>query len=374
MPSVSLSLYPDSTLRDLISIVYIGFSRENDDYQYCYLLNILDSDNGAMVNPRVMSEISNSQIEASGWDGKVEIQAHAKVNLYLEVLGERDDGYHDIRSVVAQIMLHDTVCLESISKGVETTWENGKGADLVLACPEDNIVTKAAIILMEMSGYSGGVRIHLKKKVPVGGGFGGGSSDAASVLVALNRLLGIDLGMAKLMEVGATLGCDVPSLVHGGVVVMEGLGEKVTKLDVGCFEDGLWLVLVNPGLCISTKDIYSRCRSSLTSERIPFRSMVSALRSGDVNAVAGGLFNGLQETVFLKYPIVAMVADGLKNAGANGVLLSGSGASVFGIANDEAHAHAILERLKKENGVTYWCDVTRILPDGVTVAHGPLTA
>ena len=321
-----------------------------------------------------MSGVSHSRFAASGWDGKVEIQAYAKVNLYLEVLGERDDGYHDIRSVVTQIQLHDIVCLEPMSEGVETTWENGKGAELSLSCQEDNLATRAAIILKKISGYSGGVRIHLKKKIPVGGGFGGGSSDAAAVLIALDRLWALDLGLTKLMEVGAMLGCDVPAMVHGGAVMMEGLGERVTKLAVGDCESGLWLVLVNPGFSISTKDIYSRCRSSLTSERIPFRNMVSALQAGDVDAVADSLFNGLQETVFRKYPLVAMVADGLRNAGANGVLLSGSGSSVFGLANDEAHARVIVARLRSELGFAVWCDVTRILPDGVTVAHGPLEA
>ena len=307
------------------------------------------------------------------------LEARAKINLRLEILGRRADGYHDIRSLVVPVSVHDRVLLELTDGAIETEIEqNGlAGSEIGLLPPsEQNLATRAARELKRVTGFPGGVYVSIAKNIPVGGGLGGGSADAAAVLRGLNTLWQTGLDRAALMAVGARIGCDVPAIVSGGAAQMEGLGERVVPIhsamdDRGC---GWWMVIVNPGFLVSTRDVYERCSSALTSPRIPFKSMVSAWEKGDVDMGGRSLFNGLQETVFAKYPLIEMVAEHVEKAGAAGTLLSGSGASVFGLARDAHDAHCIAERLGEELKTPAWVKVARTLPDGVMVAHGPLEA
>ena len=300
------------------------------------------------------------------------------MNLFLEVIGKRGDGYHELRSVIVPIGLCDTVRLARTDGLIETEVNNGKlsgGNELCLAGQEENLATRAAVSLKERTGYKGGALIVLQKELPVGGGLGGGSADAAAVLVGLNELWQTGVSRAELGEIGFGLGCDIPALLHGGAVCMTGLGEEIVPIAVSDDEQSQWwLVVVNPGFSISTADIYSRCSSPLTSREFSCSNVVSALETGDVGLAAKSLFNGLQELVFTKYPIIRMAAEGLESAGALGVLLSGSGASLFGLARDEEHARGVVAKLSRELGFAVWSEVTRILPDGVMVAHGPLEA
>jgi 4-diphosphocytidyl-2-C-methyl-D-erythritol kinase len=153
------------------------------------------------------------------------------------------------------------------------------------------------------------------------------------------------------------------------------MGEKVSGLPMANDERGVrWLVLVNPGFGVSTGDIYSRYSLSLTSVQIPITHTISALKEGDAILAVKSLFNALQDTVFRKYPLIEIIAENLRKAGASGVLLSGSGASVFGMAHNEKHAMEICERVRGLPGCSVWSRAVRILPDGVMVAHGPLEA
>lgn len=307
------------------------------------------------------------------------LKAPAKINLYLEVLGRRENGYHDIRSVVVPVSLYDVVKLEKTDGPIETTVETSTIVTreaMWLTKPEENLTTKAAVLLKQVTGYAGGARIHLEKSIPVGSGLGGGSSDAAAVLTGLNRLWQTGISKEKLMRIGSQLGSDVPAMVHGGAVCVEGLGEKITPVPVAQDkkESEWWVVILNPGFAVSTRDIYSRYVPSLTSGQIPFSSMVSALREGNMALVGSGLFNGLQKTVFMKYPLIEIIAETIEKAGAIGVSLTGSGASVFGLARDDGHARRIGEHARKTLGFPVWSRVVRTLPDGVMVAHGPLEA
>lgn len=305
---------------------------------------------------------------------KLLLKVPAKINLYLEILGKRENGYHEIRSVVVPVSLYDVVALEKTDSVIETTVETSKsliGETMHLPEPKDNLVTKAAVFFREQTGYSGGVRIRLEKNIPVGSGLGGGSSDAAAVLIGLNMLWQTGIPKEDLMAIGSQLGCDIPAMIHGGAVCVEGFGEKVTPIPV---ISEWWMVIANPGFNVSTRDIYLMYSSALTSIPLPISSMVSALREGNVEAAAQGLFNGLQKTVFRKYPLIEMVAEGLGKVGAIEVSLSGSGAAVFGLARNEEHAHSIDKCAGRALGFEFWSRVVRTLPDGVMVAHGPLEA
>ncbi len=310
----------------------------------------------------------------------LKVQAPAKINLFLDVLGQRDTGYHDISSILLPVSLYDELEFEVIDDDfIETSVEIIDGWSIdgdAWKDSSENLVTAAARILKEASGYQGGAKIRLRKTIPIGGGLGGGSSDAAATLKSLNILWETGLPDAQLLEIGFRLGCDVPSLFCCQAVHVQGLGEKVRLISAapGVDRREMWVVLANPGFSVSTSNIYALCSQYLTSSPSASTNMVSAVQNSDVELAAKNLFNGLEDIVFRKYPIIKMLAEHLVEAGSLGALLSGSGSSLFGLARDEGHAFDVEKRLHEAAGSSVWTRVVKALPDGVMVAHGPLEA
>ena len=314
--------------------------------------------------------------------GRFTIKAPGKINLFLEVFGRRPDGYHDVKSLLAHVSLCDVLTLERTSGPIKTTMEFGdiplwSGLGQPLA-NKDNLATRSAMALRKATGYRGGARIHVAKHIPICGGLGGGSADAAATLRGLNRLWQTGLTTEDLCVIASKLGSDVPAMVHGGMVLLEGMGEIVEPVPVDRTRAGAGrdVVIVNPGFRVSTRDICDRYRykRSLTSARGQFRRMVRAAEKQDIETISRGLFNSLERIVFKKYPLIEVISEGLKKAGARGVLLSGSGASVFALADSKRHAGAIAAEIGRAMGPWLWVRVAKILPDGVTAAHGPLEA
>ena len=304
---------------------------------------------------------------------KVTIEAFAKINLTLEILGKRSDGYHNVRSIVMPIDLSDHLELEITRGEIGTSVTFVEGLSNKGICSSGkNLATKAARLLKERYRVPHGVIINIEKRIPIGGGLGGGSADAAATLIGLNRLWNLNLSKAALMEVAADLGCDVPAQLHGGAVCVEGRGEIVRSLlpvDVGPIPK-MWVVIVNPGVFCSTADVYKNyfCLECLTGEPEIFHNISLLVRNGDVCNIAGLLFNSLQDVVFEHHPVIALLAARLREAGATAVLLSGSGASIFALVRDKEHGVGLCRSLA--NGT--WSILTTTLPDGVMVAHGPL--
>ena len=309
---------------------------------------------------------------------RVELEAPAKINLYLDVLGAREDGYHDIVSALVPISLCDNIIMEEQDDGIEGAFDCGELenlADLEVMASGRNLAVRAAEALKAATGYEGGASISIRKNIPVGGGLGGGSGNAAAVLVGLNELWGTGISRQRLMEIGSGLGCDVPAMTYGAAAIMEGRGEKVTPIALrNGGTEGWWLVLANPGVAISTRDIYERHTPALTSMDAAFKNMVLSLENGDVSGASRALFNGLQSTVTRKYPLVGVMLDELDAAGAIGTLVSGSGATVFGLANDAEHAREVEAEFSERVDGAVWTRVVKTMPDGVMVAHGPLEA
>ena len=253
------------------------------------------------------------------------MKAAAKVNLTLEVYGTRPDGYHALRSLVAPISLADEIDVEPAADGVVTS-DTGF---------PDDLCVKAATVLRSAANRSDGVRIHVTKRIPVGGGLGGGSADAAATLRALNELWHLGKTPEALADLGAAVGSDVPALVlaqhYRRVVLMEGRGERVS----------LWegeisprhLVLANPGINVSTAEVYRLC----TARTTPADAWVN-----DLEAPAVG-----------RHPEIARTLEALKAAGATGVMMSGSGATCFGFADDRSAAETIAGRLA-DGGFKAW--------------------
>ena len=272
------------------------------------------------------------------------IEANAKLNYTLEVFGKRAHGYHALRSVVMPISLADTLDIEVTDDG-EITSDTGYDDDL---CVKAARVLRNARMLECSNVRMPGARIRVKKRIPAGGGLGGGSADAAAVLRALNELWKIGLPREELAEIGAQVGSDVPALVLGGPVIMEGRGEKVTPL-IQTFEhsehSNINLVLVNPGVHSSTKEVYAACESrALDGENVTAK-MVSALQAGDLSRIAAALMNDLQPPAVKLHPEIADALVSLRTAGVVGAMMSGSGSSVFGLVENEAEARRVSSEL-----------------------------
>ena len=264
-------------------------------------------------------------------------EACAKVNFTLEVFGKRADGYHALRSVVMPITLSDTLDIEVMDDG-EITSDTGY---------DDDLCVKAARILRSSVSSlpsSLGAAIRVTKRIPAGGGLGGGSADAAAVLRALNELWNVGLPREELAEVGAQVGSDVPALVFNAPVVMEGRGERVTPL-IRSFEHSehpnIHLVLVNPGVHSSTKEVYAACTPRPLDGEDATARMIEAIGSGNPEKIAAALMNDLQSPAVKHHPEIADALVSLRTAGVIGAMMSGSGSSVFGIVRDAAEAERI---------------------------------
>ena len=272
------------------------------------------------------------------------VQANAKVNFTLEVFGKRADGYHALRSVVMPISLSDTLDIEATDDG-EIASDTGY---------DDDLCVKAARVLRNVRMFEcsnvrmPGARIKVKKRIPTGGGLGGGSAAAAAVLRALNELWKVGLSREELAEVGAQVGSDVPALVFNAPVIMEGRGERVTPL-IRSFEhsehSNIHLVLVNPGVHSSTKEVYAACVPRQLDGGNATARMVDALGSGNPEEIASALMNDLQAPAVKHHPGIADALVSLRTAGVIGAMMSGSGSSVFGIVRDAAVAEGISSEL-----------------------------
>ncbi len=301
------------------------------------------------------------------------IEAPAKVNLTLEVGEQRSDGFHEIRSILVPVSLCDR--LEMRPAAADSLAVAAEGVSLAaIGRNEDNLVLRAVELLRQASGRGGGVALRLVKRIPVGGGLGGGSADCAATLVGLNRLWGLGWSRERLMELGAGLGSDVPALVHGGAVVMEGRGEHVTPIPVPqrWEERRFCLLLANPGVAVSTAAAYRHyvreSTTGLTSASNFYTIVYSALQRGDARAAAAGLFNDLESSVFPYYRAVEALVQQLRATDAWGVLMSGSGATVFALLGDMSQAEAVSAALSG----AIWRRIVWTLPDGVMAAHGIL--
>jgi len=263
-------------------------------------------------------------------------EASAKLNVFLRVLGRREDGYHDLESLVVPISLADGVHVRR-ADGLRVTV---KGAErLAGAVPAGglNLALVAALALGDVCERSGGAEIEITKRIPVAGGLGGGSADAAATLLALNELWGCRLDPATLADVGARVGSDVPAMLVGGPVLMRGRGELIAPATVA----RSWWVIVSFGFGVRSPDAYRWWDEDGASSGPDPEPLLDAAETGDVEVLGPLLFNDLEPPVFARHPEVAEAKARLLEAGALGAVMSGSGSSVAGLSRDEAHAKEI---------------------------------
>lgn len=270
------------------------------------------------------------------------IKTFAKVNLYLEILGRRSNGYHEIESVMQSVTLADEVELEPRVSGLEVTCDAAG-----VPTDETNLVAKAWEQFRLVTGWPDGLRVRILKKIPVAAGLGGGSANAAGVLAGLARMWGKRVDLAPLAD---EIGSDVPFFLKGGTQRARGRGTELTVLQP---VPDCWVVLACPELCVSTPWAYSRVKLPLTRERDFLTMIESGLSHGDVSAVARGLYNRFESVVFGAYPALCSLKAEIFGRGALGVILSGSGPTLLSIFDGHESASALAAWLTEQGYRSY---------------------
>ncbi|EOS38212.1 4-(cytidine 5'-diphospho)-2-C-methyl-D-erythritol kinase [Lachnospiraceae bacterium M18-1] len=272
---------------------------------------------------------------------QMDLKALAKINLGLDVLGRREDGYHDVRMVMQSIYLYDNVRLESKEEpGIELSSN-------LYYLPEDsgNIAYKAAQMLIDEFHLEGGVRITLDKHIPVAAGMAGGSSNAAAVLFGMNRLFGLELTRQELMERGVRLGADVPYCILRGTVLAEGIGEKLTVLPSipKCA-----VLIAKPPVSVSTRVVYEALDSKEIVKHPDIDGLIRALEEGSLKKAAACMGNVLEDVTISKYPVIQQIKQEMLKAGALNAMMSGSGPTVFGLFENKITARNAQERIRRK--------------------------
>lgn len=253
-------------------------------------------------------------------------ESPAKVNLCLRVLRKREDGYHDILSLMQRISLCDEMTFASAAGGIEVLCP-GSG----LPEGQDNIAHRAATAFFSRIGEPPGIKITIRKRIPIGAGLGGGSSNAATTLLTLNEMHGSPLALGELMKIGAAIGADVPFFLFEKSSWASGIGDILTEAPPF---PTLWFVLINPGFEISTKIVYQGLNFGLTKETIKY----SIPRFHTVGDLIQGLSNDLERVTLRMHPVLDQMKTFLLKSGAQGALMTGSGPTVFGLFTDEKSA------------------------------------
>lgn len=259
----------------------------------------------------------------------LKLKALAKINLGLDVLGKRENGYHDVRMVMQTIYLYDNVTIQKTEQpGIELETNL-----FYLPADENNIAYKAAKLLMEEFQIKSGVKITLDKHIPVAAGLAGGSSNAAAVLVGMNRLFHLGLTEQELMERGVKLGADVPYCVMRGTALAEGIGEVLSPLPPlpKCY-----ILIAKPTISVSTKMVYEKLDSHEIEEHPDIDGILAGLETEDLKKVADSMGNVLERVTIEQYPIIEEIKETMKEQGALNAMMSGSGPTVFGIFDDRA--------------------------------------
>jgi 4-diphosphocytidyl-2-C-methyl-D-erythritol kinase len=268
----------------------------------------------------------------------ITLNANAKINLSLDVLGKRDDGYHNLRMIMQTVGLHDTVTLETIPEGLEVVCSSRW-----VPSGNDNIAYKAAELIMRKYKLKTGLRVKIDKRIPVAAGLAGGSADAAGVIKAMNTLFELNMSAEEMMNIGVKVGADVPFCILESTALAEGIGEVLTPLKP--LEDG-WIVLAKPNIYVSTKEVYGRLKIDEISRHPNTAKLVEYVEKGDIRNIAFNMVNTLETVTIKDHPVIFEIKNIMMDNHALGSLMSGSGPTVFGIFEDKNTAEKCYNRLR----------------------------
>lgn len=257
---------------------------------------------------------------------KITMYSYGKINLGLDVLYKRQDGYHEISTIMQQISLKDTLIIEENKDDIILKSNKNN-----LPLDSTNLIYKAWEKLREKTNTKKGVKISLDKQIPIAAGLAGGSSNAAAVLRGLNSLWDLKLSEEELRRIGVEIGADVPYCIMGGTAYAEGIGERLTKLKSF---SGKSVLLVNPGIEVSTEYVYKNLEIK-KSPKVNMKNIIKYIEKDDILSLGENIENIMEDVVMKKHPIIEEIKRDMKNCGAVGALMSGSGPTVFGLFDDK---------------------------------------
>ena len=290
--------------------------------------------------------------------GLLHKKSPCKVNLLLNILGKRPDGFHELETVMQPVNFCDQLDFERGGHGVRLSC-----SDASLPTDSRNLVFRAAANFLAAANISDGVKIHLEKKIPLAAGLGGGSGNAATTLLALNELFGQPLALAKLDELAAALGSDIPFFLYGKPALATGRGEKVESLENFPALTGKAFFLIHPGFGIATPWAYqnlARFPAALNGEPGRAQKLISLLQTTDLKTAAGSFYNSLEAPALDKFPVLSLYQEFLRENGALAALMSGSGSTTFAIMENLAAAESVVEKFKSRFGANCWTAVVPV--------------
>ena len=271
----------------------------------------------------------------------LELKAYGKINLGLDVVRRREDGYHEVRMIMQTVRVYDAIELN------RTEEEGIRLSTNLYYLPdnENNLGYRAAKLLMDEFGIRDGVEIKMKKFIPVAAGMAGGSSDAAAVLFGVNKMFGLGLSMTELEERGVKLGADVPYCLMRGTVLAEGIGEKLTPL-LACPK--CFVLLAKPPISVSTKMVYEKLDALEITEHPDIDGILNGLARKNIHKVAECMGNVLEQVTIPVYPVIEQIKNVMKEGGAMNAMMSGSGPTVFGLFEDRQSARRAAQKIKEQ--------------------------
>lgn len=279
-------------------------------------------------------------------DTLLTLSANAKINLTLDILGTREDGYHEVAMIMQEISLHDTLSMGKINQGISLTIVI-EGQQGNLPADESNLCWKAAALVQKEYNLQEGVEIHLTKRIPMAAGLAGGSADAAAVLKGMNHLFRLGMTEARLCELGARLGSDIPFCIMGGTMLATGRGEVLTRLPSF---PRLSVVLAKPPVGVSTAWAYKTYDAGYDGPHPDNEAMLEAIHGGDAHKAASLLCNVLEGVTETEHPVIADYKRLMMEHGAMASMMSGSGPTVFGLVREKQQAWHLADTLKKYDG------------------------
>ena len=266
-------------------------------------------------------------------------KAYAKINLGLDVLRRREDGYHEVKMIMQTVDIFDTLTfVKKNEPGIRLKVDNEE-----LSEDKDNLIYRAAELLMEKAGVKHGVEITLEKRIPIAAGMAGGSTDAAAAFHGINELFDLGYSLEDLQMLGVTLGADIPYCLAGGTAISEGIGEILTKLPE---PPQCTLVVAKPDINVSTKFVYENLHANTLAYHPDIDGMIEAIKIGSLQGITDRLGNVLETVTVREYPIIEEIKNLMKQEGAENALMSGSGPTVFGIFTNEESAQAAAAQIR----------------------------
>lgn len=282
----------------------------------------------------------------------ISLKALAKINLGLDVVRRREDGYHEVRMVMQTIHLYDRLELEkTTAQGIELSTNLS-----YLPVNENNLVYRAGKMLIDEFGITEGIKVYLNKRIPVAAGMAGGSTDAAAMLYGMNELFELGLSREQLMERGVKIGADVPYCLMRGTALAEGIGEKLTPLApmVKCP-----VLIAKPAISVSTRFVYQNLKLDADTKHPDIDKLIRDIQAQELKAIAGDMGNVLESVTIPNYPVIAQIKEQMLEGGAVNAMMSGSGPTVFGLFEEEETAQEAYQRMK-ESGLAKQIYLTTI--------------